>query len=90
MYVHHLDGGLNILCFREALQKRILTRFKKKTATQVVTFTSMYYHDSHVVEIIRNAPKSAYVMRGAPLARQHLYTYIFITVVNIVCQCDGF
>lgn len=72
MYVHHLDDGLNSLCFRKAVQKRILTRFLKNV-TQVVTFSSIYYHDSHVIEIIRSAHESAYVMLGAPLACQHLY-----------------
>jgi hypothetical protein len=71
MHVHHLDDSLNSLCFRKAVQKRILTRFLKNV-TQVVTFSSMYY-DSHVVEIIRNAHKSAYAMRDALLACQHLY-----------------
>lgn len=72
MYVHHLDDCLNSLCFRKAVQKTN-THQILKTVTQVVTFSSMYYRDSHVVEIIRNAHKSAYVMRGAPLACPHLY-----------------
>jgi hypothetical protein len=46
----------------------------------------MYYHDSHVVEIIRNERESAYVLRGA---RWPVNICIFSAVVNILCPFEG-